>query len=460
MQITEQQRRQLAEDLPRDVVKTREQAGQRLSYVDGWYAVSRANEVFGPDGWSYATREIREVYRGTRPGRDGENTVIVYEAVVAVTALGITREDVGIGQCDASLKALAQGIEKARKEAVTDGLKRALRTFGPSFGLALYDKDQKDVGLSRAAMALRDALAASDDPDAFARDHADELRSLEADERDELRALLVARRHEVTAQAALRAAAQPATQPAAVTRDAFGALDASAQVVQAAEVRALAPPAAAEPAALVADIEVQVGRCGSVAQLADLWIAARADVARLPKAAQTRAWRIVGQRAQTLGSSAGAVRAEVTRRDTTPPDGPGGGQKPEAAPQHADAQGSAQEAAPAQGALAMVPAWCCDVESMERHVEGYAHAIAVERCARKHRTGLPRAARELLALRLQRLSWDPQDGEITIESARELVARWIAQGPVERGTRTSVATWVSDGVWASVTDAGRAAVTP
>ena len=116
--ITEQQRRQLSEDLPRDVVRTRDQAGQRLSYVDGWYAVSRANEVFGPDGWSYAVREVREVYRGTKPGKgNDENTVIVYEALVAVSALGITREDVGIGQCDASVRALAQGIEKARKEA-------------------------------------------------------------------------------------------------------------------------------------------------------------------------------------------------------------------------------------------------------------------------------------------------------------------------------------------------------
>jgi hypothetical protein len=69
---------------------------------------------------------------------------------------------------------------------------------------------------------------------------------------------------------------------------------------------------------------------------------------------------------------------------------------------------------------------------MERHIEGYSHPLAVERCARKHRGALPRAARELLALRLQRLSWDPHDGEITLESARELVARWITQGPVER----------------------------
>lgn len=228
-------------------------------------------------------------------------------------------------------------------------------------------------------------------------------------------------------------AAQPASaEPTAITRETFAAMDAPTQAVQAAEVRALAPPAAPEPADLVADIEVQVGRCGSVAQLADLWIAARADVARLPKAAQTRAWKLVGQRAEVIGSSAGAVRAEVTRRDTTPPDGPGGGQKPEAAPQHADAQGSAVEAAPAQGSVALVPDWCRDVESMERHIEGYTHPLAVERCARKHRTGLPRAARELLALRYQRLSWDPHDGEVTIESARRLVATWIAQGPVER----------------------------
>ena len=228
--------------------------------------------------------------------------------------------------------------------------------------------------------------------------------------------------------------AEPA--PAVVTRADLAALDASAQAVRAAEVRALAPPPAepAEPADLVADIEVQVCRCDTPAQLADLWIAARADVARLPKAAQTRAWKLVGQRAEVIGSSAGAVRAEVTRRDTPPrDDGPGGGApKPAANDSAPDAQGSAAESAPAQGALAMVPPWCSDVESMERHVEGYTHPLAVERCARKHRGGLPRAARELLALRLQRLSWDPHDGEVTLESARELVARWVAQGPIER----------------------------
>lgn len=227
--------------------------------------------------------------------------------------------------------------------------------------------------------------------------------------------------------------AEPA--PAVVTRADLAALDASAQAVRAAEVRALAPPPAepAEPADLVADIEVQVCRCDTPAQLADLWIAARADVARLPKAAQTRAWKLVGQRAEVIGSSAGAVRAEVTRRDVPPrDDGPGGAPKPAANDAAPDAQGSAAGTAPAQGALAMVPPWCCDEASARAHIAGYQHTLAVERSARRYRQGLPVYARELLALRYQRLSWDPRDGEITIESARELVARWIAQGPIER----------------------------
>lgn len=158
-------RAKLHQDLPANAVRTRDQAGAKLSYIDGHFAITRANEVFGHDGWSLTVRSMSEVYRGTRPGRDAgsENIVIVYEAHVAVTALGITREDVGIGQCDASLKALAGGIEKGRKEAVTDGLKRALRTFGASFGLALYDKTQADVGASFAAQACVAALDAATD---------------------------------------------------------------------------------------------------------------------------------------------------------------------------------------------------------------------------------------------------------------------------------------------------------
>ena len=39
------------------------------------------------------------------------------------------------------MKSKALSIEKARKEAVTDGLKRALKSFGNALGNCLSDKD-------------------------------------------------------------------------------------------------------------------------------------------------------------------------------------------------------------------------------------------------------------------------------------------------------------------------------
>jgi DNA repair and recombination protein RAD52 len=39
------------------------------------------------------------------------------------------------------MKSKALSIEKARKEAVTDGLKRALKSFGNALGNCLNDKD-------------------------------------------------------------------------------------------------------------------------------------------------------------------------------------------------------------------------------------------------------------------------------------------------------------------------------
>jgi len=45
---------------------------------------------------------------------------------------------------------LGQAHESALKEAETDAMKRALMTFGNPFGLALYDKRQREVTSSAA----------------------------------------------------------------------------------------------------------------------------------------------------------------------------------------------------------------------------------------------------------------------------------------------------------------------
>jgi DNA repair and recombination protein RAD52 len=75
--------------------------------------------------------------------------VIGYRAIVTVTVydvhhkFSITREDVGYGTGIA--RDYASAHESAGKEATTDALKRAFRTFGNQFGNALYDKTQKNV---------------------------------------------------------------------------------------------------------------------------------------------------------------------------------------------------------------------------------------------------------------------------------------------------------------------------
>src|SRR5690606_8727621 len=63
---------------------------------------------------------------------------------VRVTVGEIVREGVGSGHGIDVDVGLAH--ESAIKEAETDAMKRALMTFGNPFGLALYDKEQANVG--------------------------------------------------------------------------------------------------------------------------------------------------------------------------------------------------------------------------------------------------------------------------------------------------------------------------
>ena len=39
-------------------VRTRSANGRQLSYIEGWYAISEANRIFGFDAWSRETVEI------------------------------------------------------------------------------------------------------------------------------------------------------------------------------------------------------------------------------------------------------------------------------------------------------------------------------------------------------------------------------------------------------------------
>jgi DNA repair and recombination protein RAD52 len=149
--FTAEQKSQLAAPLNRNHVRSRTQGGRGVSYIEGWRAIDEANRIFGHDGWTRETTEIkcvseRERKIGKEPNtRDGWG--VSYIAKVKVVAFAgdtiVTREGVGAGHgIDVDC---GQAHESAIKEAETDAMKRALMTFGNPFGLALYDKEQTNV---------------------------------------------------------------------------------------------------------------------------------------------------------------------------------------------------------------------------------------------------------------------------------------------------------------------------
>ena len=135
---------ELDKPLDRAVVKTRSKGNFDLSYIEGWWAISEANRIFGFDSWWRETVYCKEVCRYETSNNKHK---VGYEAMVRITVDGLhVREGTGHGSGIAN--DLFDAIEGAAKEAETDAMKRALMTFGNPFGLALYDKTQKNVQIA------------------------------------------------------------------------------------------------------------------------------------------------------------------------------------------------------------------------------------------------------------------------------------------------------------------------
>lgn len=134
----------LTAPLARSAVKERTQAGQKLSYIESWHAISEANRIFGFDGWNSHTR-LKKLFDPYKDGKDKWRVGYMAKVTVMVRdgADWVARDGVGYGS--GIDNDLGQSHEKAIKEAESDARKRALMTFGNPFGLALYDKDQANV---------------------------------------------------------------------------------------------------------------------------------------------------------------------------------------------------------------------------------------------------------------------------------------------------------------------------
>lgn len=136
--------------------------GKFGSYVDGFHIITEANRIFGHDGWSYWITAMAQCSRVETVDRNNKPQVRVgYRCTVRAEVAGVTREGSAVGTGMASPDNEADAHESAVKEAETDALKRALRSFGYTFGLALYDKSEANANIGVASFTdeMRDEIA-------------------------------------------------------------------------------------------------------------------------------------------------------------------------------------------------------------------------------------------------------------------------------------------------------------
>ena len=167
--FTQSQQEALAAPLDRANVQTRSQSNRNFSYLEGWHVIAEANRIFGFDGWQRETLHCqcvsereRSIGSGQDPRGQRSGWGVTYTAKARIQVGEIIREGSGAGHgIDMDL---GQAHESAIKEAETDAMKRALMTFGNQFGLALYDKQQRQVAAKPAPRAHRGEPHSSEPP--------------------------------------------------------------------------------------------------------------------------------------------------------------------------------------------------------------------------------------------------------------------------------------------------------
>jgi DNA repair and recombination protein RAD52 len=153
--FTAEQRTLLEGKLNKANVKSRRGAnGRAVAYLEAWHVIEMANEVFGFGNWDAETVEMKREHEPVQipPSEDHPRggIVVTYSARVRVTVYSqdgsrkVVRERSGGHRGFGPT--VGQAVEDCIKAAETDATKRAFVTFGNIFGLALYDREQRNVG--------------------------------------------------------------------------------------------------------------------------------------------------------------------------------------------------------------------------------------------------------------------------------------------------------------------------
>ena len=136
----------LGQPLDPELVSQRKgRGGKSFDYLEGHAVIDQANLIFGYGGWGYELAGDVTLRRiETVDAQTGEVKVSLgYSAPVRVTVAGaLPRTDIGVHPVT---EENFDGHDTAMKAAVTDGLKRAFRSFGVQFGNGFYG-DQPQAG--------------------------------------------------------------------------------------------------------------------------------------------------------------------------------------------------------------------------------------------------------------------------------------------------------------------------
>jgi DNA repair and recombination protein RAD52 len=137
--FSENQVKALSYNLDDSRVKTIDKAGMSFKYLETYDIINVANTIFNYM-WDYTITRLEEVARETN---QNGNHVITFSAIVKVKIYDaqrnfIEREDTGVGTGTA--RTVGDAIDNASKSAVSDSLKRSLRSLGGQFGNDLYSK--------------------------------------------------------------------------------------------------------------------------------------------------------------------------------------------------------------------------------------------------------------------------------------------------------------------------------
>jgi DNA repair and recombination protein RAD52 len=137
--FSENQIKALSYNLDDSRVKTIDKAGMSFKYLETYDIINVANTIFNYM-WDYTITRLEEVARETN---QNGNHVITFSAIVKVKIYDnqrnfIEREDTGVGT--GTSRTIGDAIDNASKSAVSDSLKRSLRSLGGQFGNDLYSK--------------------------------------------------------------------------------------------------------------------------------------------------------------------------------------------------------------------------------------------------------------------------------------------------------------------------------